>query len=375
MAVAVVLGSGMVGSVIAADLVAQGFHTIAIDSSDSALARARERTPLVETTLADLSDPGVIRDAVAGADIVVGALPSRLGFSAMKAVIEAGRNFVDISFMSEDFTVLNSLARARGVTVVADMGIAPGMSHILAVHSARLLDICERIDICVGGLPRERRLPFQYKAAFAPADVIEEYVRPARLVEHGQIITRPALSELEFIDFPGIGTLEAFNTDGLRSLCSTLRVPFMREKTLRYPGHADLMRAMREMGLFSEDPIDVHGQKIRPRDLTSAFLFPLWTYAPGEEDLTVMRVVAEGTKGARFTRYQWDLLDFYDKTTRATSMSRTTGFPCAIVASLVHAGLFNRPGVHPPERLADEPDLVETLLSELSRRGVRFRTA
>jgi lysine 6-dehydrogenase len=373
MATFVVLGAGMVGSVMAADLAADGHAVTIADISEANLSAASARAGgKVRTVRADLSDPAAIARTVASCDVVLGALSSRIGLKALGAVIDAGRNYCDISFMPEDFAQFDERARARGVTVVTDCGVAPGMSHILAAHAAAMLDRCERIEIYVGGLPRERRWPYDYKAAFAPGDVIEEYVRPARLVEHGRVVTRPALSEPELMDFTGVGTLEAFNTDGLRSLTTSLTVPFMKEKTLRYPGHIALMRAMRETGLFSQEPLDVGAVTVRPLDVTSRLLFPKWTYAPGEEDLTVMRVQAAGTRGGRPARHQWDLLDFYHRPSQATSMARTTAFPCTIVAGLIASGRFASPGVNPPERIAGVPGLVDEVLAQHARRGVRY---
>ncbi|MCE7972861.1 MAG: saccharopine dehydrogenase [Leptolyngbya sp. PLA1] len=374
MARATVLGAGMVGSMIAADLASQGFSVTVADRSEGNLAKAVARgAGKVTAARADLSDASAIRSLVSGSDVVVGALSSRLGFAALGAVIDAGKHYCDISFMAEDFQELDARARERGVTVVTDCGVAPGMSHILSAHGARMLDDCREIEIYVGGLPRERRWPFDYKAGFAPSDVIEEYVRPARLVEHGRVVVRPALSEPELMDFEGVGTLEAFNTDGLRSLTTTLPVPFMKEKTLRYPGHIELMRVMRETGLFSQDEIDVGGVRVRPLDVTSALLFPKWTYQPGEADLTVMRVTAAGTRGGVPVTHRWDMLDFYDPRTDATSMSRTTAFPCAIVAGLIASGKFRRPGVNPPERLAEAPGVVSEILAGHEARGVHYR--
>ncbi len=377
MARAIVLGAGMVGSVMALDLAADAsLEVTAADAREDALAHLREKSGgRVKTTRADLSDPEAVKRLVAGFDIVLGAAASRIGFSILRAVIEAGKNSCDISFMSEDALELDALAQQRGVCAVVDCGVAPGMSNMMAGRAAAAIDGCERLEIYVGGLPRERRWPFDYKAAFAPADVIEEYTRPSRIVEHGEIVVREALSEPELMDFPGVGTLEAFNTDGLRSLAATLKVPFMKEKTLRYPGHIALMRAFRETGLFSHEPIQAGGALVRPIDVTSALMFPKWTYEEGEEDLTVMRVMAEGRRGGRRARMTWDLLDFYDKESGATSMARTTAFPATIVARMMLEGAWKRPGVHPPETLGAEPGLLERVLRELERRGVRYRFA
>src|SRR5262245_7007045 len=369
---ALVLGAGMVGSVIAQDLARDLDVTIA-DISDKNLAAAKERCAgRIATTKADLSDPATISRLASAADVVCGALASHLGYAALSAVIDAGKPYCDISFMAEDFGELDAKARSKGVTAVVDCGVAPGMSHILSAYSAAQLDRCDSIEIYVGGLPRERRWPYEYKAAFAPADVIEEYTRPARLVENGQVVTRPALSEPELMDFAGVGTLEAFNTDGLRSLTTSLEVPFMKEKTLRYPGHIELMRVMRETGLFSKDAITVKGQQVRPLEVTSALLFPKWTYQPGEEDLTVMRVTAAGEWHGKRLHISYDLLDYYDKTTNATSMARTTGFPCAIVARQLLAGRIKQHGVLAPEHLAKVPGFVFDLLNEHRKRRVEY---
>ncbi|MEE9128476.1 MAG: saccharopine dehydrogenase family protein [Phycisphaerales bacterium] len=371
---AIVLGAGMVGSVIAADLAddAQFEVTIADVRADAlrvAEVRAKGR---IGTIRADLADPKTIAKTVGDFDIVLGALASSIGFQTLRAVIEAGKNFCDICFMGEDALELDELAKQRGVIAVVDCGVAPGLSNMLAGYGATLLDRCEKIDIYVGGLPRDPRPPFFYKAAFSPHDVIEEYTRPARLVEDGKIVVREALSDVEPIELPGVGNLEAFNTDGLRSLIHTMDVPSMTEKTLRYPGHVQIMQALRDAGLFGREAVTIGDTKVRPLDVTSALLFPKWMYAEGEEDLTVMRIVVEGRKNGIACRHIWDLLDYYDRQTNTTSMSRTTAFPCAIVARLIANGQINQTGVIPPELLGRRPDFVTSVLDELARRGVKF---
>jgi saccharopine dehydrogenase-like NADP-dependent oxidoreductase len=193
-------------------------------------------------------------------------------------------------------------------------------------------------------------------------------------VEHGKIVIKPALSEPELIDFAGVGTLEAFNTDGLRSIAHFLKAPFMKEKTLRYPGHIELMRAFRETGLFSHEPISLPGvpQQVRPIDFISALMFPKWTYEPGEEDLTVMRVIVAGARRGRPVTFTWNLLDFFDRSSNATSMSRTTAFPCTIVAKLIANREFAMPGVIAPELIGAQTGMLDKVLAELSLRGVQY---
>jgi saccharopine dehydrogenase-like NADP-dependent oxidoreductase len=175
------------------------------------------------------------------------------------------------------------------------------------------------------------------------------------------------------VDFEGVGTLEAFNTDGLRSLVRSLDVPDMVEKTMRYPGHIELMRVFRETGLFSKEPIEVDGKQVRPLDVTAALLFPKWTFEEGEADLTVMRVSARGQRGGKPTRLTWDLLDDYDPETRTRSMSRTTAFPATIMARIMLAGRFDEPGVFAPEVPGRVPGLVDEMLEQLRKRGVRYQ--
>jgi len=371
---AVVLGCGMVGATIAADLKRSGLRVTVADRRPEALARVAADHG-VETAAADLGDPAIVRRIAADHDVVVGALPSFLGLAAMRAVIEAEKPLCDISFLAEDPAAeLGPLAEARGVTVVYDAGVSPGMSNVLIGWATAGMDACDRIEILVGGLPELRRWPFQHKVAFSPGDLVEEYVRPARLVEHGEVVVREALSEPELLDFPGVGTLEAFNTDGLRSLLRThAGVPSMREKTLRWPGHVELMRVLRATGLFSAEAIDVAGQRVRPIDVTAALLFPKITFAEGEVDLTVLRVTVEGRKDGAALSYAWDLLDRRDPATGTRSMSRTTGFTASILAQMMVEGRFARPGVHPPEVVGREAGLAEAMLAEQEKRGVRYR--
>jgi saccharopine dehydrogenase-like NADP-dependent oxidoreductase len=327
----------------------------------------------VRTLLAELGDPAAIRKAVEGFDVVLGALSSSLGLSTLRAVIEAGKTYCDISFMAEDPATLDALARAHGITAVVDCGVSPGVSNVAIGRAVAELDVTDRIEILVGGLPVVRRWPYEYKAPFAPHDVIEEYTRPARIVERGEVVVREALSEPELVDFPGVGTLESFNTDGLRSLIGSFpQVPEMLEKTLRYPGHIALMRVLRETGYFSKDEIVVGSARVRPLDVTAALLFPKWSFDEGEEDLTVCRVRVDGKKGGIEKRYEWELHDTYDAATRTRSMSRCTGFPATIMARMLADGRFRRPGVHAPEACGAVPGILETMLAELAARGVRY---
>ncbi|MDF1512783.1 MAG: saccharopine dehydrogenase C-terminal domain-containing protein, partial [Anaerolineae bacterium] len=243
-----VLGAGMVGSAIVKDLAKDRQHQItAVDINEEHLARL-DKDSAVSTIMANLQDTLTIGSLVAETDLVICAVPGFMGYQTLKTVIEAGKNVVDISFFPEDPMTLDNLAKTHHVTAVVDCGVAPGLSNIIAGYVNSQLDTMDSYSCYVGGLPIVRQWPYEYKAVFSPIDVLEEYTRPARYVEYGTEVVKPALSDIELRDFPGVGTLEAFNTDGLRSLRHTMNAPFMIEKTLRYPGHANLMRVFRDSG-------------------------------------------------------------------------------------------------------------------------------
>jgi saccharopine dehydrogenase-like NADP-dependent oxidoreductase len=367
----VVLGAGRVGGAMARDL-APDFKVTVADKFPAALERMKGFG--LTTRQADLSNSEGVKGAVADADIVVGAVPGFMGFATARAVLEAGKTLVDISFFDEDCFLLDDLAKAKNLTAIVDVGVAPGCGNIILGDTARQLDKVTKFECLVGGLPVVRTWPYEYKAGFSPIDVIEEYTRPARYVKDGEMVTFPALSEPELLDFDGIGTLESFNTDGLRSVIKTFKgVPDMKEKTLRYPGHIEKMRMMRETGLFSKDPITVNGEQVVPLDLTTALLFPMWQFKEGEADLTVMRITVEGEKGGKATKRVVEMLDYYDPATKTTSMARTTGYTCTAAVRLVAAGKFTRKGICPPEYIGMEAGAWDFIKAELAKRNITYR--
>ncbi|NNF17868.1 MAG: saccharopine dehydrogenase [Gammaproteobacteria bacterium] len=294
-----------------------------------------------------------------------------MGFETLKSIVAAGRNVVDISFFNHDPLELDALAREKNVIAITDCGVAPGMSNLVAgFHNANMQ--VENFDCMVGGLPLQRDWPYEYKAPFSPIDVIEEYVRPARLRQDGKILVRPALSDPELIDIEPVGQLEAFNTDGLRTLLDTTEIPNMRERTLRYPGHIELMRVFRESGFFDDSEIEVKGTRIRPRDVTAALLFPLWQAGPGETAFTVMAIEVSGIENGRPVCHKYHLYDEDDAATGLSSMARTTGFTATAAARLVLDGSYTKPGISPPEKVGACGDCLQKILGLLAERGVQY---
>ena len=370
-----VLGGGLVGATIARDLASDDdLRVTVVDLNPAILERldAHDGAPIA-TQRADLRDGAQVRNAVRDADLVVGAVPGWLGFSVLHQVIAAKKSFVDICFTAEDPRELHQEARAAGVVGLVDFGVAPGMSNVLSARAAADLDRADEIRILVGGLPQIRRQPYEYAAVFSPSDVLEEYTREARFVESGQVVTRRALSDVELVEFDGVGTLEAFNTDGLRSLMWSLDVPFMKEKTMRYPGHADRMRVLRDSGFLSKRTLQVGHAEVRPIDVSLALFQDAWKLPEGEGDITVMRIEAFGQRNGKPAREAYELLDRYDPHTKTTSMARTTGFPCAIAARMILDGIARlEPGIHFPEVIARDTRAFDHLLGELRMRGVEF---
>ncbi len=365
----VVLGAGLVGKTMAIDL-AKSFEVTSVDISEAALAEVKKSG--VATQRVDLSDTKSLKALVAPFDLVIGAVPGFMGYETVKAVIEAGKNMVDISFFPEDPFGLDELAKAKGVTIVTDCGVAPGMGNVILGYHDKKMKITH-YECLVGGLPVVREWPYEYKAVFSPIDVIEEYIRPARYVQNSSVVVKEALSDPELIAFPEVGTLESWNSDGLRSLIKTMsHIPNMIEKTLRYPGCIEYLRVLRETGFFSYDPIEVKGMKIRPIDVTAKLLFPKWKLKPGEKEFTVMRIRMTGIENGKNVTYEYNLLDHTDNDGNL-SMARTTGYTCTAAAHLVMDGLYHHKGVSPPEYLGASAEHFKFMLNYLNDRGVIYR--
>ncbi len=373
---AVVLGGGVVGAAVARDLarIAPVADVTVVDCDSARLHHLSEHLG-VRTRQADLRNAAMVESLVAGSDVSIGTLPSTLALPVIAEMARLGRRHVDVSFLAEDPRDLDATARASGAVVVYDCGVAPGLSHVLVGGAMRDIVSDAVVTIDVGGLPRDPQPPFFYKAPFAPHDVIEEYTRPARLVRGGRPLTLPALSEPETIDVAGVGTLEAFNTDGLRSLADTVPAERMVERTLRYPGHLSAMRVLADAGFFGTTPVRVRGQDVVPRDMAAALLFPNWQYGPGEQDVTVLRVEVTGRAADGSQRHErWLLVDRPDAGSETSSMARTTGCPAAIVARWLVGGTVATAGIHPPERLGLD-GLADTLRAALAARGILVERA
>lgn len=362
----IVLGAGLIGKTIAKDL-SKKFEVTCADANQSNLNELSS-TP-VKRLKFDFTNEMELKLNIQSFDLVIGAVPGFMGYQVLKHIIEAGKNVVDISFFPENPLSLDALAKKNGVTAVVDCGVAPGLCNIIAGHH----DADEKLsfyECLVGGLPAVRQWPYEYKAVFSPADVIEEYTRPARYVENGVLVTREALSDAEYVDFENVGTLESFNTDGLRTMADTMpHIKNMKEKTLRYPGHIELMRVLRETGFFDKNEIEINGTKISPLAFTSKLLFPKWKLKKGEVDVTIMRVTVKNNKA----KYVYTLEDKADTATETTSMARTTAFTCTAAANLLLEGKYNRKGICPPEFVGADSNAFNEVINYLKERNVNLK--
>jgi lysine 6-dehydrogenase len=367
-----VLGAGMVGSAMAVDL-AKNFEVTSVDISDENLKQVKEKNGKIHTHKHDLKDYGSYAALLKPFDYVVLAVPGFMGYHALEAVIKAKKNVVDISFFPEDALALDGLAKENGVTAIMDCGVAPGMSNLVLGYYNEKMQI-ESFECMVGGLPKRRSKPFEYKAPFSPIDVIEEYIRPARYIADGKLVTLPALSEPELLDFEQPGTLESFNTDGLRSILFTMsHIPNMKEKTLRYPGHIQIIEAMKKAGFFGTTPIEINGTAITPLQFSSKILINDWKLQKGEEEFTIMRIKVSGKEGGKDKTIVYDLYDEYDPKTETSSMARTTGYTCTAALNMLAKGMFTGKGVFPPEYVGNHEECFKFILKYLEERGVVYK--
>jgi saccharopine dehydrogenase-like NADP-dependent oxidoreductase len=368
----IVLGAGMVGSAMAIDL-AKNHSVTLTDYSREVLDNVKKKFSEMSFEQLNVTNKSELQAKIKPFDLVVCAVPGFLGFETLRGILEAEKNVIDISFFPENSLDLDNLAKEKNVTAIVDCGVAPGMDNLILGYYNDRMKLTD-FECLVGGLPKEKKWPFAYKAPFSPIDVIEEYTRPARYVENGHEIVREPLTDCEFVEFEKVGTLESFNSDGLRSIIYTMpHIPNMKEKTLRYPGHVEYVRVLKESGFFGETEIDVKGTKIRPLDFTSTLLFKEWKLGAKEEELTVMRVTVKGeNESGVVEEIVYDLYDEYCNDTEVSSMARTTGYTATAAANMFLEGLFDEKGVFPPELIGHKEDVFQFILNYLKERNIHY---
>ena len=368
----IVLGSGKIGSIMARAFSESnpGAKVTLGDISEKRAKEAASKIRGANGTIIATSDHEALTEQLSGYDLILGALPGDYGYRALEAAIAAKVDTVDVSFTPENPTQLDGDARSAGVTVIPDCGVAPGLSNILTGYSVSRLDKVREVHIMVGGIPETPVPPLGYTITWSAEGLIDEYVREVTIIEKGERVQVPALSGLEEIDFPGIGKLEAFYTDGLRTLAVSFpEVENMWEKTLRYSGHVEKVRLLRELGFFSGERVTVEGTEVQPR-LVTARLLERSLWKPEIGDILAMNIEVRGETSGKKMGYRHRIVDRFDHGTGVTAMARTTAYTASIVAGMLARGTIKGPGVIPPERLGIKENFTESLVAQLKRRGV-----
>ncbi len=352
------IGAGLIGKTMAIDLSKDhDLHLADFDVEN--LRKVKSINPQIKVESFNIKNKFDLKNFIQPADIVLLAVPGFLGFQTLKTILECKKNVVDISFSPENLSQLSDFAIENNVTAIYDAGVAPGLPNYLIGYYNSKINI-KSFTYYVGGLPLNPEPPFNYKAPFSPIDVIEEYTRPARMMINKKVKVKPAMSDLEIIEFEKVGKLEAFNTDGLRSLIETMKhIPNMKEKTLRYPGHVALIQEYFKQGMFSKDNINK----------TSKELFKAWKLRDEEKEFTLLKIIFESDTDI----IKYSLYDEYDSVNKNSSMARTTGFTATASINLLLDNFFTRKGVFPPEVVGANKSCVDFIMSYLKDRAILFK--
>lgn len=328
----------------------------------------------LELRTLDARDRDAVRRTAAAADAMLCALPYFFNFEMAEIAVECGACFCDLggnTQIVERQRSLHERALDRGVSLIPDCGLAPGMVNILAQEGIDALDRTDSVRMYVGGLPQHPRPPLNYRIVYSMQGVLDYYTTPSTVLEDGELVAKEALSELEDVRFPApVGTLEAFHTAGGISTMPHRyrdRIPNMVYKTLRYPGHAHIMRSIRELGLLALEPVTVNGERVVPREVFIEVVSPRLR-ADDEPDLVALRVEVEGEKDGSPRTVRWDVLDRYDAEHGISAMMRTTGYSLAVTTLMQLDGRIDALGVHTP----DEAVPVDAYVDELRGRGIGF---
>ena len=371
-----VLGAGLQGSACAYDLL-QRPDVKRVTLADLHPRRAaaflkKQKDKRLVTARLDAKRGPRLRNLMPGHDAVLNALPYYFNYSVAKAAVAMGLHCADLGGNTEIVQkqkTLHAAAQKKQVSIIPDCGLAPGMVNIIAAEGIRRVGEAESVKIFVGGLPQKPEPPLNYQIVYSLEGVLDYYTTPSWVLREGRPERVDALSELEDVEFPSpVGTLEAFHTGGGISTMPWAyrgKVRTMEYKTLRYPGHARIMEAIRSLGLLELTPVDVKGVKVVPRDLVVAAMGPRLT-KPDARDLVALRVVAEGRKGGKPKKIGYELVDYYDEKLDVSAMERSTGYSLSITGQMQARGEIGKAGVFTP----DEAIPAEKYIAELKKRGV-----
>ncbi|MBS4015284.1 MAG: saccharopine dehydrogenase NADP-binding domain-containing protein [Candidatus Latescibacteria bacterium] len=379
-----ILGSGLQGRVVAQDL-AENKHKVTILDNNKDNLKKVIKSSRITTKQFDVTRKKELIRLIKDFDIVVGALPAQLGFHSMQCAVEAGVDIADMSYSGEDPFKLDKQAKKNKTRVIPDAGYAPGLSNILVGEAYRELnqEIYHRdtentegteknrvnnIRILVGGIPQNPKPPFNYNYTWSPDDLVAEYTRPARIVNNYKEITVEALSGVESFKVPKIGKVECFYTDGLRTLINTFKnVKNMEEKTIRYAGHAELVKELLNYGFSPEEDNPFTNPKVLPKDFILDFLKTALSGSDGK-DLSILIIdIKSKAKNRRYT-----CIDYYDQKNKITSMARMTAYSGSIISQCIKD--YPGYGVIAPEKLGMNTAICSFIKKELAKRDIIIKT-
>ncbi len=368
-----VLGAGRMGLGAVHDLALQNDVT-EVTVADAQASRAKEvasrvKGGKVRPVHLDVTDHEALIGLMRGHAAAISCVNYWLNEQLATAAIEAGTNFCDLGGNNDVVAKeleLDQKARAAGVNVIPDCGLAPGMVAVLVAHAAARVPDLDAIHIRVGGLPQNPKPPLDYQLVFSVEGLINEYIEPARIVRDGKIVMVESMTEIESLQFPApFENMEAFQTSGGTStLPETFfgRVRDLDYKTIRYPGHCAKFKAMIDLGLCSSEPISVDGTRTVPRRVFGDLL--VRNLPHDEPDVVLVRVEVVGKNGKRL---RYDIVDRHDPKTGLSAMMRTTAFPASIVALMMARNQTTSKGALPQERCIP-PD---PFMKELAKRDIR----
>lgn len=362
----------MMGSVIGWDLArSEGVDSVVVaDIDPERLRKVKKRTPgrKLSTEVLDIRDLRKVVAFLKNFDVAASALPHGVVHISDVAAVEAGAKMVNIAF-EDDQMALDAQARKKGATLIPGCGVAPGLGGVLLARGLEQVGGGDEGHVLVGGLPQKPVPPFDYRLVFSIVGLLREYIDDARVFRNGKMLKVRPFSTVETYDFPApIGKLEGFCTDGLASLVYTMRgMKTLDEITLRWPGHAEKMNLLMESGFFSRERVRAGDTEVSPLEVSWAVLEK--KLAEGDpRDITVMRVIAKGTKES----VVYDMVDRYDEKNDVSSMGKTTAYTASIVTQMLGSGEIKGIGTVPPE-VAVRGSKVEKVVDELGRRGVKIK--
>jgi len=374
-----VLGAGLQGSACAYDLL-QNDEVTEVRLADVHTGHLPEflapysGVRLIPTPL-DVRNVEGVRALMRESDAVMSAIPYYFNLDLAGHAAETGVHFCDLGGNTDivfEQKKLDAVAREKGITIIPDCGLAPGMVNILAQHGIDQLDKVDEVKIFVGGLPQNPEPPLNYQIVYSLEGVLDYYTTLSWVVRDGKRFQVKALSEIEPVHFDApVGELEGFHTAGGLSTMAFRyadQIPTMEYKTLRYPGHAKIMEAIRDLGLLDLDPVDVKGARVSPRDVAVAQMGPRLT-KPDGKDLVALRVIVSGKKSGKPKTIKYELVDGYDEERGISAMMRTTGYSLSITGQMQARGEVQPPGVHTP----DECMPGQKYIAELAKRGINIR--